>query len=272
MTFRGFRTAGTIVVLCGALVALPIRLTGEERAHPSLVDPAITHCSVCHSSFPSSHPSDAARDCLSCHTFLERSGKTVLMFEGEERAPAAVADQAVRSQTGNEAEVDVERGSPRTDFPGVRTEPPTTDDSGASIPADRPTLAPTPPTTRVAPSTTFVGDSAGADRWDDRYTEGMRAFNRGELDQAFNTWSLMVNAHPDWYVLQVEVDTYLVSAQSTIARYGDHSLYALKKDNMYWVLSGLFATRGAAEDALKALPEPLRRGGAFPITVRDLTR
>ena len=85
------------------------------------------------------------------------------------------------------------------------------------------------------------------------YAEGMAAFNRADFDDAFHAWRLMLNDKPDHFVLQVEMDTYLVSAQSTVARYGDHSLYVVKKDDLYWVFSGLFATRAKAIEALRLL-------------------
>ncbi len=112
--------------------------------------------------------------------------------------------------------------------------------------------------------------SSDADDTGHLFAEGMAAFNRADFDSAFDTWWLMLNERPDHFVLQVEMDTYLVSAQSTIARYGDHSLYVVKKDDRYWVLSGLFATRAKATEALRLLPKPLRQGGAFPIAVRQI--
>jgi septal ring-binding cell division protein DamX len=102
------------------------------------------------------------------------------------------------------------------------------------------------------------------------YVEGMAAFNREDFDRAFHTWWSMLTASPDHFVLQVEVDTFLASAQATVAKYGDHSLYVVKKDDLHWVFSGLFETRAKAIEALKLLPEPLRQGGAFPIAVRQI--
>ena len=98
----------------------------------------------------------------------------------------------------------------------------------------------------------------------------MREFNRGDFDSAFQTWSSMLADNPDHFTLQVEVDTYFITVQSTIARYGNHSLYVLKNDNLYFVYSGIFATLAEANDALSLLPEPLQRGGAFPVAVRTI--
>lgn len=98
----------------------------------------------------------------------------------------------------------------------------------------------------------------------------MREFNRGDFDSAYDAWSLMLADNPGHFTLQVEVDSYFISVQSTVARYGDHSLYVLKMDDLYFVFSGLFATLTEANTALKLLPEPLRRGGAFPVAVRQI--
>lgn len=264
MTCARFRLFGAVTGIFVAISFLPSSLSGEERPHPSVVDPAITRCAVCHSSLASNHPENTASDCLSCHTFLERAGKTVVA-------------------------VDTDRA-----FQGTEVPPPTTGPSASdtgrvgmgSVAHLEATAQRTP--TRLAAETATVAESAKESRLsaspppdgsppsneisvaDDLYAKGMWAFNRGEIDRAIDTWSLMLADRLDHFVLQVEVDTYLVSAQSTMARYGKHSLYVLRKDDMYWVFSGLFETREAAVDALKMLPEPLRRGGAFPITVRQI--
>jgi hypothetical protein len=129
-----------------------------------------------------------------------------------------------------------------------------------------PTLPPTGPSEMQDPAVV----SGDADDTGHLYGEGMAAFNRADFDSAFHTWWLMLTDKPDHFVLQVEMDTYLVSAQSTVARYGDHSLYVVKKDDLYWVFSGLFETRAKAIEALRSLPEPLRQGGAFPVAVRQI--
>ena len=108
-------------------------------------------------------------------------------------------------------------------------------------------------------------DSAGR-----LYAEGKVAFSKGEFDTAFQTWRSMLADKLDHFVVQVEVDTYLETAQSTMAEYGNHSLYVLKKDELYWVFSGFYPTMAQAAEALQSLPEPLRRGGAFPVSVRQI--
>jgi len=231
-----------VVLVVGTIVVPASVLSGEERRHPSLVDPATTKCTVCHMNVggPTHTEAISSRICLSCHTFVMRSKKTFLIVEDSQQSRDVDAVQ-VPVKTG--AGVALARPTPPAAVP-----PP----AG-------------PPEGQDPVIVSGDGDDSG-----DLYAEGMTAFNRAEFDRAYDTWRLMLTDKPDHFALQIEVDTYFVSVQSTIARYGDHSLYVVKKDDLYWVFSGLFATRAKAIEALKLLPEPLRRNGAFPVAVRQI--
>jgi hypothetical protein len=260
-----------IVLVSGVIVVSAPVLSGKELSHPPLVDPAITKCTVCHTTVGATHPEGVlGQNCLSCHTLVKRSKKTFLIVEDSRQSTDMVAMQ-VPVETGvgeterreSAAPVPPNTRSARSDPPPVETV--------AKVAVVRPTASapPLPPTgspERQEPAIV----SGDADDTRHLYAEGMAAFNRANFDSAFHSWWLMLNERPDHFVLQVEMDTYLVSAQSTLARYGEHSLYVVKKDDRYWVLSGLFATRAKAIEALRLLPEPLRQGGAFPIAVRQI--
>ena len=260
-----------IVLVAGMIVVSASALSGEELSHPSLVDPAITKCTVCHTNLGATHFVGASgQDCLSCHTFVMKSKKTFLIVEDSRELRDRDDTQApVETGVG-----DIKQGEndtlapPKTD--AVRSDPPPVE-TVAEVAVARPT-----PSAQILPPTGSpeMQDpaivSVDADDPGHLYAEGMAAFNRADFDSAFQAWRLMLNDKPDHFVLQVEMDTYLVSAQSTVARFGDHSLYVVEKDDLYWVFSGLFATRAKAIEALKLLPEPLRQGGAFPIAVRQI--
>ena len=252
---------GFVFVVCA--VFLPAAsLFGEERSHPSLVDPAITKCTVCHTTVAASHPETAAsQGCLSCHTLIEKSGKTFLIVEAN-RQPLGVDEPSTRTGSASEGfkPEGVEGVAPPKATAGGAQPPPAVDAAAvAAIVAEH------PPTSKGGASA-----GGGAARSGDSYEIGRREFNRGDFDSAFGTWSMMLADNPDHFTLQVEVDSYFISVQSTVARYGDHSLYVLKMDDLYFVFSGLFATLTEANKALKLLPEPLRRGGAFPVAVRQI--
>ena len=260
-----------IILVAGMVVVSASAISGEELSHPSLVDPAITKCTVCHTSLGATHFGGVSgQDCLSCHTFVMKSKKTFLIVEDSQQSRDRDDMQApVETGVG-----DIKQGEndtpapPKTD--AARSDPPPVD-MVAEVAVVRPTpSAPTLPPTGPSEMQDPAIVSGDADDTGHLYAEGMAAFNRADFDSAFHIWWLMLNERPDHFVLQVEMDTYLVSAQSTIARYGDHSLYVVKKDDRYWVLSGLFATRAKAIEALKLLPGPLRQGGAFPIVVRQI--
>ena len=230
-----------IVLVVGMIVISTSELSGEERSHPSLVDPAITKCTVCHKNLGTTHPEAASgQDCLSCHTFVMRSKKTFLMV-----------DDSQRSRDKDDKQAPVETVAEVAAAPTAPSES---------------ALLSTGPPERQDP----VIVSGDADDTGHLYVEGMAAFNRADFDRAFHTWWLMLTASPDHFVLQVEVDTFLASAQATVAKYGDHSLFVVKKDDLYWVFSGLFVTQAQAAEAVRSLPEPLRQGGAFPIAVRQI--
>jgi len=251
-----------VLVVCSVFVPA-VSLFGEERSHPSLVDPAITKCTVCHTAVASTHPGIAAsQGCLSCHTFIEKSGKTLLIVEANSLPPGVDESMARNdSVTGDFKQEGGKGGAPPEETPrGSQPSAPPADTAAAaaSVVEHQPS------------STVRASEGGGAARSGGSYRDGMQEFNRGDFDSAFQTWSSMLADNPDYFTLQVEVDTYFITVQSTIARYGDHSLYVLKKDDLYIVYSGLFATLSEANGALKLLPEPLQRGGAFPVSVRRI--
>ena len=260
-----------IVLVAGMIVVSASVLSGKELSHPSLVDPAITKCTVCHTNVGETHPEGTlGQGCLSCHTLVMRSKKTFLIVEDNQQSTDMVAMQ-VPVETGVG---ETERRESDTPVPpntrSARPEPPPVE-TIAEVAVARPAASAPPPPPAGSPERQDPAIVSGdADDTGHLYAEGMAAFNRADFDSAFHTWWLMLNERPDHFVLQVEMDTYLVSAQSTIARYGDHSLYVVKKDDRYWVLSGLFATRAEAIEALRLLPKSLRQGGAFPIMVRQI--
>ena len=260
-----------IILVAGMVVVSASAISGEELSHPSLVDPAITKCTVCHTSLGATHFGGVSgQDCLSCHTFVMKSKKTFLIVEDSQQSRDRDDMQApVETGVG-----DIKQGEndtpapPKTD--AARSDPPPVD-MVAEVAVVRPTpSAPTLPPTGPSEMQDPAIVSGDADDTGHLYAEGMAAFNRADFDSAFHAWRLMLNDKPDHFVLQVEMDTYLVSAQSTVARFGDYSLYVVKKDDLYWVFSGLFSTRAKAIEALRLLPEPLRQGGAFPVAVRQI--
>ncbi len=253
---------GAVLVVCTVFVPAAI-LFGEERSHPSLVDPAITKCTVCHTSVASTHPGIAAsQGCLSCHTLIEKSGKTLLIVEANS-LPPGVDEPMARNGSANGAfkQEGGEGGAPpeETVRPSQPSPPPAdTAAAAASVVEHQPS------------STVRTSEGGGTVRSGGSYDDGMQEFNRGDFDSAFQTWSSMLADNRDHFTLQVEVNTYFITVQSTIARYGDHSLYVLKKADLYVVFSGLFSTLAEAKEALKLLPEPLQRGGAFPVAARQI--
>jgi septal ring-binding cell division protein DamX len=252
---------GIVLVVCSVFVPA-VSLFGEERSHPSLVDPAITKCTVCHTAVASTHPGIAAsQGCLSCHTFIEKSGKTLLIVEAN-RQPLAVDEPVARSGSANEGlqpEGLEDVAPPKATAAGSQQHPAV---EAAAVAAG---VAEQPPS-----SIDSASAGGGAARSGGSIEDGMREFNRGDFDSASDAWSSMLANNPDHFTLQVEVDSYFITVQSTIARYGDHSLYVLKNDDLYIVYSGLFVTLAEANEALKLLPEALRRGGAFPVAVRRI--
>ena len=258
---RSILFTGIALVVCA--VFLPATgIFGEELSHPSLIDPAITKCAVCHPTDVSTHPEIAeAQRCLECHTLIEKSGRTFVVVDSnrqvqrvDQPSPATESVSGGIRQEGGHGGVPLNSTAGGDQpFPAVVAAAPT-----ASLAEQTP------------PSKGSSSAGGGSARSGGSIESGMREFNRGDFDSAFRAWSLMLASYPDHFTLQVEVDTYLISAQSTIARYGDHSLYMLRKDDLYFVFSGLFGTITEAEEALKSLPEPLRRGGAFPIAVRQI--
>lgn len=260
-----------IVLVVGVILIPALTISAEERSHPSLVDPAITKCTVCHTSLGATHSGGASSEgCLSCHTFVKRSKKTYLVVE-EDRQLAGMDDLQETVKTGdegikrpdNEIADPPDTGAARSEAPSVETV--------AVIAGEKTTTPGTglPSTSPSAGQESLIVSDDSASTWK-LYTEGMVAFDGGDFNRAFGTWWSMLSSRPDDWAVQVELDTYLASAQSTLASYREHSLYVIKKDGFHWVLSGLFATRAQAIEALRTLPEPLRQGGAFPIAIREI--
>jgi len=251
--FRG------IVLVAGVIVISASALAGEERPHPSLVDPAITKCTVCHTNLSAVHAGGASSEnCLSCHTMVKKSKKTYLIVDDGQ--PELTDEALPPVSRGGESEPGEDQ-TPRSPTAAGQPDPPAVE-TIAVVAAAQPTDQ-----SENLNLVTGSGDAADTGRL---YSEGMAAFNRGDFDDAFHAWRLMFTGSPDLYALQIEVDTLFVSAQSTLARYRDHSLYIVKKDDLYWVFSGLFTSEAKAAEALKLLPEALRQGGAFPIEVRQI--
>ena len=252
---------GVVFVVCAGLLPAASVL-GEERSHPSLVDPTITKCTVCHTEVAETHSGIAAsQGCLSCHTLIEKSGKTILIVEAN-RQLLGVDETSTRTGSSNEGfkPEGAEGVAPPKATAGGPQPTPAVDVAAAAVSAAQ----------QSSSLNAKASAGGGAARSSDTYEIGRREFNRGDFDSAIGAWSMMIADNPDLFTLQVEVDSYFISVQSTIARYGDHSLFVLKKDDLFVVFSGLFATLTEANEALKLLPEPLRRGGAFPIAVRQI--
>ena len=75
---RACRTALTAAVI----VCSPQLLHADQgRHHPSLVDPAITKCRVCHEYLKSDdHAGVDERNCLECHSFVKREMRTFVVL------------------------------------------------------------------------------------------------------------------------------------------------------------------------------------------------
>lgn len=267
MFLHGSNRLAGIVLVVGTGIVAATAVSGEERPHPSLVDPGDTKCAVCHKDVASTHSASASQQaCLSCHSLEKRGKKTILIVPDTPRSSDPVEVPAAEENVVGDPEdspavaattvtrSDAQPVEPVDEIQPVRPEPAVVAVSEAGSPENR-----------ASPVSEGGAASAGH-----LYAEGMAAFTASDFDRAFQIWRSMLADKLDHYVVQVEVDTYLQTAQSTVAAYGDNSLYVLKKDDLYWVFSGFFATRAQAADALKSLPEALRRGGAFPISVRQI--
>jgi hypothetical protein len=271
MVFNRSGLHGSLALVFGLIVLAASALWSDDRPHPSLVDPTITKCTVCHNTIGAVHFGRAAgQDCLSCHTLEQRAGKTVLIVDDGRQSTGTEKGQAAVG-TGDEvfdrAATDTSVGQNTS---AAQPDPPEMETVAEAAPA-LPALSATPPQVTDRPAGQQPEFVVGtAEVRDDLYADGLAAFNRADFDRAFSAWRLMLTEKPDHFVVQIEVDTYLESAQSTVARYRDNELFVVKKDDLYWVFSGLFATRAQAAEALRRLPEALRRGGAFTIAVRQI--
>ena len=251
MVARAFAIVGIAVV--GAAVT-----SGNERPHPTLVDPATTRCTVCHTTVATTHVDEAmrGRPCLDCHTFNETRDGTSLTAQA---AGANVVRSAAPVSAPDRAQTSTPPDTTAVSAGAVGGAP-------SEAPADAPPRAGSPTSAATAP----IAAGPAGDRTQQLYVDGLQAFNRGRFDEAFDTWRVMLVGNPDAWVLQVEIDSLVTSAQSTLARYGDHGLYVVKRGDLHYVLSGVFASENAAGAALRDLPQPLRSGGAFPIRAREI--
>jgi hypothetical protein len=239
--------------------------SADEHPHPTLVDAATTRCTVCHTTVATTHVGEEmrGRPCLDCHAFNDTRDGTSLTTE----AAGATVLRSADASSGPEGD--------RTSSPRVAT---TVDAGTASRAGTRPATAappesspsaaapPAPESAEVAP--TVVDPTV--DRTRQLYVDGLHAFNGGRFDDAFETWRVMLAGNPGSWVLQVEIDSLITSAQSTLARFGDHGLYVVKKDGLHYVLSGVHGSKQDAVNALRVLPQALRSGGAFPIEAREI--
>lgn len=233
----------------------------QDRPHPTLVDAATTRCTVCHSAVAATHVGEEirGRPCLDCHAFNATRDGTSLTAQAAGATVVRPADAVTGPQ--------VDHTSPRPDTTPV-VESAGTQPTSAVPPASGPSGSATsaPAAAAVAP---FTPGAAG-DRTRQLYLDGLHAFNRGRFEEAFETWRVMLAGNSGSWVLQVEIDSLLTSVQSTLARYGDHGLYVVKKGDLHYVLSGVYGSSGDAVNALRDLPEALRSGGAFPIEIREI--
>ena len=265
---RGVRCIAPVI---GMLIISGATLHGEDRPHPTLVDPAITKCTVCHTDVGATHAGEASsQDCLSCHTFAKKSNKTVLIVD-ESRRPTAADEIPAPVEKSVEGFARTEDTS--TD-PSIaessRSELPPTKTVTEVVVTGRTSTAPDIPVAAAPDRQDPVIASDDSDHTTVLYQEGLAAFDRADFDRAFLIWQTMLANKPDQYIVQVEVDTYLETARSTVSKYRDHALYIVKKDGLYWVFTGVFETRAKAHEQIGLLPEPLRAGGAFPIAVRRI--
>jgi len=229
----------------GVVMLSPCRLQAGELLHPTLVVPATTRCTVCHGELEATHDQEALeQSCLGCHSFVSKANNTYLLEGTDRRGVAPLVDDDLQS-SGSVA------GSEEKDLPRDRT-PSSTPARTESIPAGA--------------SAPVMGGEG------DLYAEGLAAFRRGNFELALVSWQTMLEGAGEPYTLQIAVNRYLVSAQDAIESFSAHLLFVVPKDDQYYVLAGLFSTRAEAARALARLPEPLRRGGAFAVAVKDLVK
>ena len=259
------------VFVVGSLVLSASFLPGVERPHPALVDPAETKCMVCHKDVMATHSVSASgQDCLTCHNFVKKAKKTYLIEEYSPMAPATENSPPVvaAASGGTDRSQDAPPDSPEGGTAASHPLPVAT--AAEEAPVQPTPSVPVAPSPEPAERHETANTGNDLDEVSRQHAEGLAAFNNAEFDRAFHLWSAMLADEVDHWILQVEVDTHISTAQSTVARYGDQKLYVVKKDDLYWVFSGLFATRTEAIEALKLFPGSLRQGGAFPIKVRQL--
>lgn len=240
-----------------------MEVTAEERPHPTLIDAATTTCTVCHTTVATTHVGEEmrGRPCLDCHAFNETRDGTSLTAQ-------AAGANVVRSAAPVSAPDRAHRSTP-PDATAVAAG--AVGGAASEAPPDAPPMTESP--TAGSPTSTATAPIAAGpttDRTQQLYLDGRGAFNRGRFDEAFETWRVMLGGNPDAWVLQVEIDSLITSAQSTLARYGEHALYVVKRGDLHYVRSGVFASENDAAAALRDLPQPLRAGGAFPIRAREI--
>lgn len=259
--------------LVSLLALLPIgALNGEERAHVTLVDPAMTKCTVCHKNVETTHEPEAlGQGCLGCHGFVKREDGTYLVDDRPAGDAAEALPGADRSTT-TRLEVEAQDSG----NVGSRSEPP--GEPKAHVPAG--SVAPAEPSRNAAAPVTgvAVGESPTKSEPGDlvseqslaRYTAGLGAFRRGDMDAAFEEWEAMLGEAADQFTIQIAVDRLLESARLALEGYPDHALYVIPRGGVFYVMAGVFPSRASAAQGLARLPAELTRDGAFATAVRAL--
>lgn len=244
----------------------------EERPHVSLIDPTRTECTVCHEPLSeAAHLTVSAGGCLDCHMFVKKADMTFVEIE-RDRGPEE------RPVVGRQADAAVEVTDPTRRGTGNPPPPVESRPAPSGVAGSLPTNG-RPMSGESSSSTTQRGASGGERPQHssqspgpsrDLYATGMEAFRNGQFESAFASWQAMIELHSDEYTIQVEIDRHLASVRDVFAQYGQWRLFVVVKDELYWVFAGLFASQAQAETALGVLPEPLRKGGAFPVAVEAL--
>lgn len=269
----GFEMSVVRAAIVAGAVLVAFVAEADQRPHPTLIDPTTTACRVCHTTVEATHADGLrARACLDCHAFSASLNRTFLTTDA---APQAAAPASAQVDNGRvEAEVPAvaapAAGAAGDPSPGRPPDEPSPVDPEAPLPhAPNAVTSAAPSQTEAVVQATPVADAIG-NRSSQLYSDGLRAFRQSDFDDAFETWRLMLAGNPDAVVLQVEVDTYLESARSTLARFDDHGLYVVKKDGLHYVLAGVFGSEDEAFEGLRRLPSDLRSAGAFPIEARAI--
>lgn len=278
-TMRCSRRNVGLVWLAGLAVLVTwSSLAAEQTVHVTLVDPAITRCTVCHKSVEAAHPElKPEQDCLACHRFEQRDGNTYLV---DARSPDGVSgpvsptpgetvvNQQITSSAGGVTGARAGEASAATSAPVVAPPP---SSAGREVPESAATIATRAPD-RPRSAASGAPDELIDDQSKARYASGLDAFRQGDVESAFQAWEMMLAEAADGYTLQIAVDRHLESARHALDTFPAHALYVVPRGGAYYVLSGVFPSRASAAEALGQLPNELTRDGAFPTAVRALPR